>query len=51
MCDGVVLAVLACRSASVMSVTRVERNFHLELILVKNADVVTLKCFIKWSRF
>lgn len=34
-----------------MSVTSVERNFNLELIMVKNAGVVTLKCFIKWSRF
>lgn len=33
------LALLVCRSASVMSVTRVERNFYLELILVKIADV------------
>lgn len=33
------LAVLVCRSASVMSVARVERDFNLELILVKTANV------------
>lgn len=48
---GRTLAVLVCSSASVVSVNRVPRNFHLELTLVKNADVVTLKCFIKWCRF
>lgn len=48
---GRTLAALVCSSASVVSVNRVQRNFHLELILVKNADVVTLKCFVKWSRF
>lgn len=33
------LAGLECNSTSMMSLTRMERNFQLELIVVKTADV------------